>query len=173
MERELITFKKGIIAEDRRKFLKQMGGIATMSMFGLSFFTSCSSEEDPQPDNNSTGDSDPDTSDGSGADNGISINGNVITIDLTVVEELQSSGGWILILDAQILVVNDGQIKALTSVCTHSNCDRNWELNNGNFVCTCHGSVFSTDGDVINGPANRALNKFTVETNNDIVTITK
>jgi Rieske Fe-S protein len=169
MEKAKSEIKKGSLTEDRRKFLKKMGGLAAMTTFGLSFFTSCGEDESPQPPRANI----VDNNDDDDKDTGVTVSGNTITIDLDIVTELNSSGGWILILDAQTLVVNDGQIKALTSVCTHSNCDRNWSLTNGNFVCSCHGSVFTTNGAVVNGPANRPLNRFNVEVTDNIVTVTK
>jgi Rieske Fe-S protein len=162
MEKQLLSTKnqKGQLSIERREFLKKAGGFAIMGLFGTSFFTSCSDDsEDPiNVDANSEG---------------ITIDGDTITIDLNLIEELNSSGGWLLITQAQTLVVNDGEIKALTSVCTHSNCDRNWSLRNGNFRCSCHGSEFTTDGEVVTGPATRPLNQFDVTIDNDIVTITK
>ncbi|WKK79577.1 Rieske (2Fe-2S) protein [Marivirga arenosa] len=168
MEKIKTRIKKGSLTEERRDFLKKAGGFAVMSMFGLSFFTSCSDENDPTPDNNSSN-----PTDGGNTTEGIQIDGNTITIDLTVIDELNSNGGWVLIEEAQTLVVNDGEIKALTSVCTHSGCDKDWSLQGGNFVCSCHGSVFTTDGEVVSGPANGDLQKFSVIVEEDIVTITK
>lgn len=162
MEKQLINSKnqKGQLNIERREFLKKAGGFAIMGLFGTAFFTSCSDDsEDPiKVDSNSEG---------------INVDGDIITIDLSIIEELNSSGGWLLITEAQTLVVNDGSIKALTSVCTHSNCDRNWSLSNGNFRCSCHGSIFSTDGEVITGPATRPLTQFDVSIDGDILTITK
>jgi Rieske Fe-S protein len=152
--------QKGQLSIERREFLKKAGGFAIMGLFGTSFFTACNDDtQDPiNVDSNSEG---------------INVDGNTITIDLSIIEELNSSGGWLLITEAQTLVVNDGEIKALSSVCTHSNCDRNWSLSNGNFRCSCHGSIFSTDGEVITGPATRPLTQFDVSIDGDILTITK
>lgn len=160
MEKHVNSTKnqKGQLNIERREFLKKAGGFAIMGLFGTSFFTSCSEEDPIEIDSNSEG---------------IDINGDTITIDLSIIEELKNSGGWLLITSAQTLVVNDGEIKAVSSVCTHSNCNRNWSLRNGNFRCSCHGSVFSTDGEVITGPATRPLTQFSVNINEDILTIQK
>lgn len=154
------TNQKGQLSIERRDFLKKAGSFAIMGLFGTSFFTSCSDDsEDPiNVDSNSEG---------------INVDGDIITIDLNSIEELNSFGGWLLITEAQTLVINDGEIKALTSLCTHSNCDRNWQLRDGNFRCTCHGSEFSTNGEVITGPATRPLTQFDVSIDNNIVTISK
>ena len=162
MKKQLTNTKNQMsqLSIERREFLKKAGGFAIMGLFGTSFFTSCSDDtEDPiNVDANSEG---------------INIDGDTITIDLNIIEELNTSGGWLLITQAQTLVVNDGEIKALTSVCTHSNCDRNWSLSNGNFRCSCHGSVFTTDGEVITGPATQPLTQFNVSIDDKIVTIKK
>ncbi|MDW8287320.1 MAG: Rieske (2Fe-2S) protein, partial [Flammeovirgaceae bacterium] len=86
---------------------------------------------------------------------------------------LKNTGGWLLIPQAQTLVVNDGSIKALTSVCTHTGCDRNWTYSNNALTCTCHGSRFSTTGAVLQGPATQPLRQFAVSVSNNMVTITK
>jgi cytochrome b6-f complex iron-sulfur subunit len=44
------NIKSGSLSEARREFLKKSGSLAVMSMFGVAFFTSCSTD-DPDPDN--------------------------------------------------------------------------------------------------------------------------
>lgn len=156
--------KSGILTEERREFLKKVGGFAVLSTLGLSFFTSCGKDESPSPNNNQNP--------GDGG-TGIVVSGNTITIDLDKQTALKNAGGWLLIPQAQTLVVNDGGIKALTSVCTHTGCDRNWTYSNSVFTCTCHGSRFNTAGAVVQGPANQPLRSFAVAVSNNIVTITK
>jgi cytochrome b6-f complex iron-sulfur subunit len=46
---KLITTKSGNLSEERREFLRKTGSLAVMAMFGVGFFTSCSSEDDPAP----------------------------------------------------------------------------------------------------------------------------
>jgi len=41
--------------------------------------------------------------------------------------------------------------------CTHLGCTPNWFADQNRFRCPCHGSNFNPDGDVIAGPAPRAL----------------
>lgn len=45
---------------------------------------------------------------------------------------------------------------AISSVCTHLGCITN-RLNDGRFVCPCHGSKYSAEGKVMTGPAPRGL----------------
>lgn len=148
----LETIKTGSLSSERRDFLKKSGALALMSAFGVSFFTSCSSDGDDTPN----GGDPPVTG------TGITVSGNEITVNLDIATALANTGGWALVTAARVLIVNlgDNEFSALTSVCTHSNCDRNWTFANDVFTCTCHGSRFSTDGTVINGPALQPLRSF-------------
>jgi len=49
-----------------------------------------------------------------------------------------------------------GDFKAFSAVCTHTGCLLN-EVADGTINCPCHGSKFSLDGAVLNGPAQRPL----------------
>lgn len=60
--------------------------------------------------------------------------------------------------DGRIFVFNsEGGFHAISAACTHLGCTINWVQERGRFECPCHGSVFSADGEVIQGPAPRAL----------------
>jgi len=158
-----INSKSGSLTKSRREFIERAGMTAVMTTFGLSFFTSCTSEGDGDPV------IPPPTS-----TNGISISGNTIQIDLTKQSGLSTVGGWLLIVDAQTLVVNVGGVyRAMTSVCTHSACDRNWTFTNSKFTCTCHGSEFDTSGNVLQGPANQPLRSFATSLTGSSLTVTK
>jgi len=159
-----MNIKSGKLTTERRNFLRKLGGFTAMSTLGLSFFTSCE-EEEVSPDN-------PDEQD-EGDSSGITVNGNTITVELAKQSDLATDGGWLLIIDAQLLVVNDNGYVALTSRCTHSNCDRNWTYGNRIFECTCHGSQFNTSGEVVRGPANRDLQSFSTSVADNVLTIQK
>jgi len=164
---EQIKSKTGKLPNSRREFIERAGMTAVMSTFGLSFFTACSESEDPaQPTIPTTT---PPTS-----SNGITIGGNTIQIELTTQTALAVNGAWLLIIQAQTLVVNvAGAYMAMTSVCTHSGCDRNWTFSNSKFVCTCHGSEFDTSGNVLQGPANQPLKSYTTRLSGTVLTVTK
>lgn len=150
----------GTLSDARRAFLKKSGAFAVMSMFGVGFFTGCSDDTEPGPP-------------AAGVDQGVQENNSVLTIDLGQVPALANSGGWALIIQSQVLVANLGgnQFTALTSVCTHSGCDRNWSFSNNVFLCSCHNSRFSTDGSVINGPAARPLRSYPITRDGNTLTI--
>ncbi len=46
---------------------------------------------------------------------------------------------------------------AMTAVCTHLGCLTRYEKEEGRVFCPCHGSRFSTQGEVVGGPAPRPL----------------
>lgn len=62
-----------------------------------------------------------------------------------------------------VLVNHNGNVRALSTVCTHLGCRAAWEENRQQFVCPCHVGVFDANGMVISGPPPRPLNEFAVE----------
>lgn len=165
MENSIIT-RTGSLTDSRRKFLEKTGTSVVLATFGAAFFTSCSSTEDADPKvvvppGNSG--------------NGITIAGSTITINLSIQTALNTSGNWLLIENAQTLVANvNGSFAALTSVCTHTGCDKNWTFGSNRFTCTCHNSVFDTSGKVLSGPAPLPLTQFTTtKVNATTLVITK
>jgi cytochrome b6-f complex iron-sulfur subunit len=159
------NIKSGSLSEARRDFLKKSGSMAVMSMFGVAFFTSCSTDD---PDPNIGGSNNPPAN-----NTGITVTPNAITVDLAAATTLAAAGGWTLITSARVLIVNLGNnnFNALTSVCTHTQCDRNWTFNNNVFTCTCHGSRFNTNGSVVNGPATQPLSSYPASVSNNVLTV--
>ena len=73
-----------------------------------------------------------------------------------------------------ILIQNEkGQIKALSTVCTHLGCIVEYQPEQKNFHCNCHGSVFDSDGKNISGPASRPLEPYRVEIKSEEIIISK
>ncbi len=56
-----------------------------------------------------------------------------------------------------------GGIYALSAVCTHLGCITRYVSDEGVIACPCHGSRFDLEGNVIHGPAPRALPWLEVE----------
>jgi len=48
-------------------------------------------------------------------------------------------------------------VTVFSPICPHLGCRYNWHPKRQEFVCPCHGSVFSIDGKVLGGPAPRPL----------------
>jgi cytochrome b6-f complex iron-sulfur subunit len=61
--------------------------------------------------------------------------------------------------------LEDGGLLALYYRCSHLGCTVPYEQETGQFVCPCHGSAFSRDGDVLNEPAPRPLDMFSLTIN--------
>ena len=59
---------------------------------------------------------------------------------------------------------------ALTAVCTHMGCTVS-DFENQVYVCPCHGSRYSLNGTVVQGPAPSSLRQFATDFANDILTI--
>jgi cytochrome b6-f complex iron-sulfur subunit len=57
----------------------------------------------------------------------------------------------------------DEGIIALWQKCPHLGCAVPWDANAGVFHCPCHGSTFNKVGEVLGGPAPRAMDYFPVE----------
>ncbi|MDQ6848218.1 MAG: ubiquinol-cytochrome c reductase iron-sulfur subunit [Candidatus Dormibacteraeota bacterium] len=51
----------------------------------------------------------------------------------------------------------DGQVKALSNICTHMQCDVHWAAELNNFLCPCHGGLYNIDGINVGGPPPQPL----------------
>ena len=58
----------------------------------------------------------------------------------------------------------------LSSVCTHKGCEVN-TVADGTIDCPCHGSKFSFDGAVVNGPATKPLEPKAVSVQGDSIVL--
>jgi cytochrome b6-f complex iron-sulfur subunit len=65
----------------------------------------------------------------------------------------------------------DGGFLALSRECTHLGCTVPWDDESQRFVCPCHASSFDIRGDVLGGPAPRALDTYAVRIENNIVKV--
>ena len=166
MKKNQETIRSGSLTASRRKFIEKAGLATIMSTFGVAFFTSCVSSEEPDPN--------PVTPPTGTQPNGISVSGNSILVDLKIQTRLATTGGWLLIETAKTLVANiNGSFVALTSVCTHLGCADSWTFSNNNFTCTCHNSIFDTAGKVLGGPAPAPLQVYTTSVSGTNLTINK
>lgn len=76
--------------------------------------------------------------------------------------------------DEKILVVRsaDGNLFAVSSVCTHKGCDVGYDKKLDHLRCPCHESQYGLDGEIIKGPAQKPLKRYGVSTENGRVVIT-
>lgn len=57
-----------------------------------------------------------------------------------------------------------GLLHAVNPACTHVKCSVAWNAAEKSWDCPCHGARFSVDGEVLNGPASRDLEKVELRT---------
>jgi cytochrome b6-f complex iron-sulfur subunit len=67
--------------------------------------------------------------------------------------------------------MQDGGFMAVYRRCTHLGCAVPYDAAAGRFVCPCHGSAFELDGAVVNPPAPRPLDLFTIRVENGSVLV--
>lgn len=95
-----------------------------------------------------------------------------LEIDLTLSENatLNNPGGARIVQG--IMIANAGSFYfAVSSTCTHQGCTVGFNHTAGKIQCPCHGSEFSTNGSVLNGPATQPLRSFTVTRTENILRV--
>lgn len=73
--------------------------------------------------------------------------------------------GWRTVREKVIAWVvrkDETNVVAYSAQCTHLGCAYHWEDKRNQFVCPCHTSLFSIDGQVQGGPAPRPLDRYAV-----------
>jgi len=139
---------------NRRELIRNVAA-GTVTLFVVpAYITSCE-KDDPDPDDDNNPDDD------------------VLSIDLTdsKYSSLSAAGGSYVENDIIIINTGDGFI-ALSSVCTHKGCQVSYDHGSGNLPCPCHGSIFSSAGSVLNGPASSPLKTYPVAQEGDVLSIT-
>jgi Rieske Fe-S protein len=66
-------------------------------------------------------------------------------------------------LGACWLVRSGDRVRAMSTVCPHAGCAVDWDEGGQAFVCPCHDSRFSLDGERQSGPSPRPLDALDVE----------
>ncbi len=98
-----------------------------------------------------------------GANNVPTAPGNVdFTLDLTSSDNsaLNSNGGYVYHSGVMVARTVGGAYIAVSQYCTHAGGTVVYESRVNEVYCPVHGSVFSTNGSVLNGPAPTALVKY-------------
>jgi len=67
--------------------------------------------------------------------------------------------------------LDDGGFLALSRKCTHLGCTVPWVESEKQFKCPCHSSAFNVKGEVLQSPAPRPLDIFTVIIENNIIKV--
>lgn len=77
-------------------------------------------------------------------------------------EEIKAGEGKTIKLNGERLAAyrnEQGQLHVVSAVCTHMGCVVHWNNAEQSWDCPCHGSRFSVDGEVLEGPAYHNLKK--------------
>ena len=80
--------------------------------------------------------------------------------EVTSLQEIPPGEGKIAKINGEKYAIyrkEDGETVALSSVCPHLGCIVNWNNSMKTWDCPCHGSRFTSSGDVIAGPAESSL----------------
>ena len=112
----------------------------------------------------------------------------IITINITMIHQtLQTVGNGIQLSGSNtfdnngiiVLRTSNSGVRALSRNCTHAGSTVNFDSINNNLPCSLqggsHGSVFDINGNVVTGPANRSLTRYTASINAEgtIITISQ
>ena len=69
-----------------------------------------------------------------------------------------------------VLATGDGAFTVVSPICTHLGCTV--DVHGERLVCPCHGSTYDRAGNVLKGPAQRALTRYPTAVSGDELTIT-
>jgi len=135
---------------ERKDFIEQVGlSAASILIFGC--MQGCSKSDSPAaptppPSNNNT-------------TKAIDF---TINITLNPYSSLNTAGGFYVDKTNNIIIARTltNEFIAVSSLCTHQQVTIDFEPSNNKFSCSAHGSVFSTTGAVLNGPAASPLKQY-------------
>jgi len=160
---------------DRRNFLQNTCPTITFAFFGLSYIQACSKGDDSVDNNSTTVNNITGT-----ASNGVSVNGNIITVDLSnaTFSGLNNPGNYINLTANQLLIlkISANEYRAFDNCCPHNGVRNKWSFGDDKFTCGEHGNSFSIDGSDVKACGSAAtsggLTRYTASLNGDILTIT-
>ncbi len=81
----------------------------------------------------------------------------------TVPEDLANGEGAVITLDGHrkgAYKDDKGELHIVDTTCTHIGCEVEWNSGDRSWDCPCHGSRFSFTGEVLEGPAEKPLQKY-------------
>jgi cytochrome b6-f complex iron-sulfur subunit len=145
---------------ERKDFIEQVGlSAASILIFGC--MQGCSKSDSPAPT--------PPT----GTTNPPPVKAIDFTINITTnpYTSLNTAGGFYVDKTYNIIIARTltDEFLAVSSLCTHQQVLLDFQASDNRFYCSGHGSLFSTTGAVINGPAAAPLKQYkTTRTGNSL-----
>jgi len=96
-------------------------------------------------------------------------------VDVTVAGSALASEGGAAVIEsiAGVFLLSRTSANAFTAVdatCTHEGCTVT-NTDGDQYVCPCHGSLYTRSGQVVHGPAMASLRRYTTSFNDGVVTI--
>ena len=58
-----------------------------------------------------------------------------------------------------VVAGSNGKLRVLSPICPHLGCSVGWNDQRSQFVCPCHGGVFTANGSRVSGPPPRSLDE--------------
>jgi len=86
-----------------------------------------------------------------------------LEIPVKEIHELNNEEGAPVLIDGHrkgAYKDSDGNVHIVDTTCTHAGCEVNWNHAERSWDCPCHGSRFSFTGEVLEGPAEKPLQKY-------------
>jgi cytochrome b6-f complex iron-sulfur subunit len=136
---------------ERKDFIEQVGlSAASILIFGC--MQGCSKSDSPAPT--------PPT----GTTNPPPVKAIDFTINITTnpYTSLNTAGGFYVDKTNNIIIARTltNEFIAVSSLCTHQQVTLDYQASDNRFYCSGHGSLFSTTGAVLTGPAASALKQY-------------
>lgn len=90
--------------------------------------------------------------------------------NVSAIDELATSQGVVISEGLKKVAVfknTNGTLNTFSAICPHLGCVLQWNGSEKSFDCPCHGSRFTHEGKLINGPANTDLKKIVLKRTTD------
>ena len=91
-------------------------------------------------------------------------------------EDIQPNTGKIFQFGADpglIVRTAEGELRAFSARCPHLNCTVQYDSDEGQIVCACHGGVFDLNGKNIAGPPPKPLVTYSVNVRGDEIVVSR
>lgn len=98
-----------------------------------------------------------------------------VNFNVDLNNEIKNIGDSVAKNSVIVVRLNNGtsasSFTAVQQACTHQGTAINFNSSRGNFLCPNHGSQFTTEGTVLNGPATVNLKKYTISISGNTMTV--
>jgi menaquinol-cytochrome c reductase iron-sulfur subunit len=84
--------------------------------------------------------------------------------------KIERQTGWInneTELSIYVITENGRDFVAMSNVCTHLGCRVRWNSEEERFFCPCHNAIFDKNGNVVDGPPPRPLDRYEINVEGD------